>query len=271
MTKQLVSIIMPVWNGENWVAEAIESALQQSYTHWELLVVDNGSSDHSLEIIQQFNDPRIRLFQQAHSGVSNARNLGLDNANGDFICFLDCDDELPPQSLATRVDLFYRQPKLGFADGIIEVWNADFSLQSALHTPTFSGEPLNELRTLSSTCFYGITWMIRAEAIGNKRFNTDMSHSEDLAFFATVSNARWCYDSVGVAIYKVRKRAGSAMSDLDGLAKGYEMLFTHLTLLRPEEKDWQPIFRSKVRRILFRSFIKKYHFFRAFRSLSRWS
>lgn len=271
MTKPLVSVIMPVWNGEKWLKTAIDSVLKQTYPQWELLVIDNGSTDASFRLIQQYNDPRIRTFQQTHSGVSSARNLGLENAQGTFICFLDCDDQLPPNSLGTRVGHFEKHPSVGFVDGAVEVWTADFSVQTHSYIPSFTGQPFDELRTLSGTCFYGITWMIRGEALGKARFDPKMTHSEDLAFFATVADSKWRYDFVQTALYQVRKREDSAMSNLDGLASGYRLLFDHFTALRPYDSHWQNTFRAKVRRILVRSYLKRFQLPSAFRSWRRWS
>ncbi len=270
MTKPLVSVIIPVWNCEKWLKTVIDSVVKQDYQQWELLVIDNGSTDASFRLIQQYNEPRIRSFQQPHSGVSSARNLGLENAQGTFICFLDCDDQLPPTSLGTRVEHFEKHPTLGFVDGTVEVWNADFSAQNHSYIPSFTGQPFDELRTLSGTCFYGITWMIRREVIGSIRFKPNMTHSEDLAFFATVADSKWHYDFVQTAVYQVRKREDSAMSNLDGLASGYRLLFDHFTTLRPKETGWKNTFRGKVRRILVRSYLKRFQLSAAFKSWRRW-
>lgn len=271
MANQLVSIIMPIWNGEPWLEQAVDSVIKQEHQHWELLLIDNGSTDRSWELIHGYSDPRIRIFQQSHDGVSSARNLGLDQAKGNYICFLDCDDQLPPKSLKARIARFEHHADIGFVDGKVEVWNHDFTLQTNTYTPQFTGLPLNELRTLSGACFYGITWMIRATAIKHHRFPLSMSHSEDLAFFASLADSHWKYSAVEVPVYQVRKRPHSAMSNLDGLATGYQMLFAHLQSLRPKETEWQTCFRSKVRRILFRSYLKKFQIVAALRSWLRWS
>jgi glycosyltransferase involved in cell wall biosynthesis len=95
MSKPLVSIIMPCYNGEAFLAEAIDSVLGQTFHDFELIVVDDGSADRSAEILARYGD-RIRVIRQANRGVSAARNAGIEAARGDFIAFLDSDDYWEP-------------------------------------------------------------------------------------------------------------------------------------------------------------------------------
>lgn len=89
-----VSIIIPVYNVEKYLAECIESVLQQTYTNWEMLLIDDGSTDHSSEICEEYakKDVRIKVIHQENGGQSKARNTGLDAATGEYIMFLDSDD-----------------------------------------------------------------------------------------------------------------------------------------------------------------------------------
>lgn len=90
-----VSVIMPVYNAEKYLEHSIECLLKQNFQEFELLLVDDGSSDLSSKICDEYaaNDPRIRVFHQKNLGTCAARNLGLDNAAGDYVTFLDDDDE----------------------------------------------------------------------------------------------------------------------------------------------------------------------------------
>lgn len=88
----LISIIMPCLNGEHHIQAAIDSVFAQTFSDFELIVVDNGSTDSTPEILKAINDPRLRLLRQAERGVSRARNMGLQEARGAFIAFLDSDD-----------------------------------------------------------------------------------------------------------------------------------------------------------------------------------
>lgn len=92
----VVSIIVPVFNSSNTIIRCVESILKQTIENWELLLVDNNSSDNCYEIISDLakGDSRIYALQECKAGVSNARNVGLDSAHGEYICFVDSDDEI---------------------------------------------------------------------------------------------------------------------------------------------------------------------------------
>lgn len=101
----IVSIIMPAYNSENYIKEAIESVLKQTYSEWELLIVDDCSGDRTGSVIQEYSDARIqytRLLE--NSGVAKARNTGIDNSNGRFIAFLDSDDIWLENKLSQQID-----------------------------------------------------------------------------------------------------------------------------------------------------------------------
>lgn len=92
--KTLVSIVMPVFNMASYVGDSIQSVLNQSYPYWELIVIDDGSTDNSLEIVELFaeKDKRISFYTQKNHGVAHARNRGVDLSNGEYLVFLDSDD-----------------------------------------------------------------------------------------------------------------------------------------------------------------------------------
>ncbi len=90
--KPLVSIVMPCLNAERHVVNAIRSVIEQTMTDFELIVVDNGSSDQTLRLVSEIQDPRLRVLTQAERGVSHARNMGLDAAQAPLLAFLDSDD-----------------------------------------------------------------------------------------------------------------------------------------------------------------------------------
>lgn len=105
----LISIIVPVYNTESYLRNAIDSVLRQEYKNWELILVDDGSTDGSGRICDEYseNDPRVRVIHKPNSGVSDTRNKGLDMAKGEWIFFLDSDDELYPYSLSSLLKCSY--------------------------------------------------------------------------------------------------------------------------------------------------------------------
>src|SRR5262249_61710555 len=94
MAADLVSIIMPAYNAGKYIADSIQSVLAQTYSDWELIVVDDGSTDNTATVVQQFvtRDSRIKYFFQENGRLGKARNTGIKNASGSLIAFLDSDD-----------------------------------------------------------------------------------------------------------------------------------------------------------------------------------
>lgn len=100
----IVSVIMPAYNRGGTIRRAIDSVRAQTYSNWELLIVDDGSNDDTLEVVESFSfDSRIRLFRQDHKGVSAARNTGLVNASGDWIFYLDSDNRWTPRFIGSML------------------------------------------------------------------------------------------------------------------------------------------------------------------------
>lgn len=107
----LVSIIMPAYNAENTISESIQSVLDQTYQHFELIVINDCSLDNTKEIVENFIklDDRVRFIDnKVNQGVASARNTGLDHALGDFVAFLDSDDKWVENKLEKQLDIFAR-------------------------------------------------------------------------------------------------------------------------------------------------------------------
>lgn len=115
MVDSMVSIIMPVHNGEKTIGESIESVLAQTYSDWELIIIDDCSTDGTNKIVEQYKDARISYFYlPKNQGVANARNEGISRANGRYIAFLDSDDLWMPEKLEHQM-AFMRDNCYGFS------------------------------------------------------------------------------------------------------------------------------------------------------------
>jgi len=106
------TVIMPIYNKKPHIQRAVSSVLNQSFSKFELILIDDASTDGSLEVVKQFNDDRIRLFKRDEPGPGGyaARNLGIENARADWIAFLDADDEWCPDYLDNMVNLSKKYP-----------------------------------------------------------------------------------------------------------------------------------------------------------------
>lgn len=109
MINTLVSIIMPAYNAENFISESIESVIGQTYANWELIIVDDGSTDNTRNVVHRYinRDTRIHYFFQENARQAKARNTGIKNSKGDIIAFLDADDLWLPQKLELSLKEFY--------------------------------------------------------------------------------------------------------------------------------------------------------------------
>jgi glycosyltransferase involved in cell wall biosynthesis len=190
---QTLSIIVPVYNVEKYLHRCLDSILSQSFRDYELILVDDGSSDQSGKICDEYaaRDERIRAFHQLNSGVSSARNLGLDYAKGEWIYFVDADDEVLP----------------GGIDSMLAATNGSESVLASFESCNRKGERLyqttigkdvimskeDSIRALygeSKTLMgmWGWLWvrLFRNDIIKkyNLRFDTNISYNEDGLFIA---------------------------------------------------------------------------------------
>ena len=131
--KPLVTIIIPSYNSEKTISRVIDSVLAQTYQNWELIIVDDGSSDASPQILDQYakENHRITVIHQIRLGVSEARNSGIDLAQGEYLVFADADDELTCESIEIRVSL---------------IAGAEFGIANYINIPPTVFLPCNEYR-----------------------------------------------------------------------------------------------------------------------------
>ena len=111
----LVSVVIPVFNGEKTIRETIESVLNQTLTDFELVVINDGSQDGTLDIVERIPDSRIKVFSYPNAGQSTSRNRGIEIAKGDYISFIDADDLWTPDKLEAQLQALQANPKAGVA------------------------------------------------------------------------------------------------------------------------------------------------------------
>jgi len=119
MKSALVSIIIPCYNAENYIKKTIDSVLCQTYQNFEVIIVNDGSTDYSSKIIKTVKDGRIHLVEQKNKGVSRSRNNGIYLAKGEFIVFLDADDLLAPSFIEKRVFRLSKSAAIACASSVV--------------------------------------------------------------------------------------------------------------------------------------------------------
>lgn len=107
-----VSVIIPTYNRANYICEAIDSVLNQTFQDFEIIVVDDGSTDNTREVLEQYNK-RIKYFYKTNGGEASARNLGVERSNGEYIAFLDSDDLWLPDKLKKQMTVFEKNSDIG--------------------------------------------------------------------------------------------------------------------------------------------------------------
>lgn len=207
----LVSIIIPSYNRASLIPDAIRSVQRQNYPSLEMIIVDDGSTDSTKAVIAQFQkaDSRIRYIEKSNGGCASARNVGLNNACGEYICLLDSDDLFMPKKLAVQASLLEHRPDIGFVysdsfefdDATKKVWlsrvanhggKGDFPLKHFMTNHARSGALLYRKRII--------------DKVGG--FREDFRYNEDSHFLQEVAmKANGCYSDY--PSYLVRNHSGS--------------------------------------------------------------
>lgn len=246
---------MAVYNGEKFLKEAIESVLAQSYSNLELLIVNDGSTDQTENIINQFSDSRIASFNQINKGVSAARNLALSKMKGDYFCFLDADDIYPKHSIKWRMSVLEEDPSVKFAHGVVHYVDSSGHSLNYEYKPAFKGEPFNRLLRLDSKCMFGNTWLIKKDQNQTYKFEEKMKHSEDLLFYLSIcQGGKLSYTEKTILLY--RQHPNSAMKNISGLEKGYISLIKNIKENFEISFTRRLILKIIISKIMFLSFLR---------------
>lgn len=144
-TNALISVIIPAHNAAAFIDKALQSVLAQSYPQFEVLVVNDGSTDNTADIINNYQDSRIRLINQINGGLSNARNTGIKEAQGDYLAFLDADDYWTSEKLEKQIALLKQNPDIGFCSSQSRIETPEGVFINNWHCPELSGSTLQSI------------------------------------------------------------------------------------------------------------------------------
>lgn len=182
----LVSVIMPVYNADKYVAQAIESILDQTFMNFELLILNDGSTDHTEEEVQRFDDNRIRYIRHAsNEGLINTLNEGIQKAYGEFIARMDADDVALPDRLFRQVEFLLRHPDHALCASSYVVMNKTGRLRHSVSLP----EADQGIRTLLffGNCICHSSVMFRKKALDGEGYRASFLWCEDYELWTRLS------------------------------------------------------------------------------------
>ena len=229
--RPMVSIIVPIYNAEQYLRRCVDSILNQEYTDFELLLVNDGSTDASGDICEEYGDrdPRVIVIQKENTGVSDSRNRALDRARGKYLQFLDSDDWITPD--ATR--LFVRAAEEYGCDMVISDFyrvvgerlstKGDIEEEGVLTREEFAAHMMEN----PADFYYGVLWnkLYRRDIVEehNLRMDTDINWCEDFMFNLEYIRYAKVFYALHAPIYYYVKRKGSLASQGINISKTVKM------------------------------------------------
>ncbi|NES24778.1 MAG: glycosyltransferase [Symploca sp. SIO3E6] len=209
----LISIIIPVYNGEKTIRETIESVYNQTFSDWELIVINDGSQDSTLEILSSISEPRLKIFSYPNGGQAISRNRGISQAKGEYISFLDADDLWTPDKLATQLRALQENPQAAVAYS----WSDFIDESSKFLRPsghvTVNGDALANL-LLVNFLDNGSNPLIRRQALDEVGgFEASLTPAEDWDLYLRLAA---CYHFVAIPVPQIlyRTSAGSMSTNV---------------------------------------------------------
>lgn len=234
----MITVVIPLYNKENTIVSALESVLAQTYKDFEVVVVDDGSTDGGAAVVERYSDSRIRLVCQENAGVSAARNKGIEVAKGEYVAFLDADDEWMPEFLAEIVALKQEFPECkAQATSYVQCQNGE-KKNIILNKLPFSGERgvltnYFEVATHSNPPVCSICVCIERtllQSLGG--FPIGIKSGEDLLTWARIATrTHWAYSLKPYAIFNMEgydknERPKRIPADVDVVGNELKKLWT---------------------------------------------
>lgn len=222
----MISIIIPLYNAEQYIVETLNSVLSQTYTNWECIIIDDGSTDHSADIVLEYikKDNRFYYFKQENGGPSKARNYGLSVAKGEYIQFLDADDVLLPERFAILIPeyakvganfILYSNLEVGNSRNIYNTqkFGQNISLGHDIYFKDMYAHFLKDFLFIPGCVLFP------AELIKNIQWDTTINHSEDWEFYLHVlcSNKSASFKYVPQVLFYYRNTEASLSKDLSSV------------------------------------------------------
>ncbi len=227
MKKDLVSIIMPTYNCAKYIKETIESVLNQTYTNWELIIVDDCSQDNTEEVVNSINDKRITYYRlDSNSGAAIARTKAMEMANGQYMAFLDSDDLWYEDKLEKQL-CFMRENKYAFTCTAYE----QIDEESKLLNKTIQPKEKCDYNRLLLDCPVGnSTVMYDVETMGKFEVPNIRKRNDDALWLQMLKKEKYIY-GLNVVLMKYRIRSNSISSNKFKVIKYHWILYRDIEKL----------------------------------------
>lgn len=239
----LVTIAIPVFNGEKHVSDAIKSVLSQTYTNWELFIIDDGSKDRTLEIVSQFNDARIKLISDGfNKGLSSRLNQSIDLANGSLYARMDADDIMIPQRIEKQVIYMINHPEcdvVGSSAYIIDGNNRVTAIRM--------GNRFKEVGFISVLKFGGFmhpTVLGRTKWFKIHNYDVNAERYEDIELWLrTADQSHFGYIIEPLLFYR---EYGDQSSKVEKTLLGYRMMLK--SMISTSNPEYRPLLINELRK-----------------------
>ncbi len=207
-----VSVIIPTFNRANYICETIDSVLSQTYKDYEIIVVDDGSTDNTKEVISKYNE-KIRYFYQENKGVSAARNYAISNAKGEYVAFLDDDDIWLQNKLEKQIDVLDKNPDLGFVCSDTYVIDGSGKIINLWKRGIHNHETFESLYEADFT--FTLTVVARRRCLEEVGFfDETLSISQDYDLWLRLAK-KYAFKHIGSPLAKYRLHAKNVSMDYD--------------------------------------------------------
>jgi hypothetical protein len=265
-----VSVVIPAYNVQNFIQHSIRSVLEQTFRDFEILVINDGSTDRTAVRASRFRDPRVRVLTQANRGLAGARNSGIRASQGQYIAFLDADDCWHPEKLARHVAHLDAKPDVGVSYSQSEFIDQDGHKLGYLQVPK-----LNNIRAsdifLRNPVGNGSAPVVRTSTLRDIAFQAPdcalpemwyfdqtFKQSEDVECWLRIAlNTHWHFEGIGLPLTYYRVNDGGLSAHLEPQRQSWEQLVVRLAQYAPSfAAHWVPAARGYQLRYLARRAVR---------------
>ena len=246
----VISLIVPVYNVAEFLPACIESVLAQTFRDFELILIDDGSTDNSLQVLREYEkkDARIRVIEQENAGVSAARNAGLDAARGDYIGFVDSDDEILPEMLSDMIAASTEHDADVVCCAFGRIVGEEKHIQrTSDECAVYSGMEI--IQWFFNTTFGNLCWnkIYRRSLVESIRFPVGRAYAEDIAFTFRALLPAGKAVFLNKDLYLYRKREGSAMHQKYNVKKMQQQIGTYREIYLSAREKY-PLLKSLAKK-----------------------